>query len=61
MDWGLLEMKSGDNKFLREETVYSSNVGQIWIIVALLFDRHLFERFIYKYFAFTNSILNANY
>lgn len=27
MDWGLFEMKSGDNKFLREETVYSSNVS----------------------------------
>lgn len=29
MDWGLLEMKaaSGDGKFLREETVYSSNVS----------------------------------
>lgn len=28
MDWGLFEMKSGD-KFLREETVYSSNVSEI--------------------------------
>lgn len=38
MDWGLLEMKSGDNKFLREETVYSSNVGHNRIIVNLMLD-----------------------
>lgn len=30
MDWGLLEMRSGDSKFLREETVYSSNVNNIY-------------------------------
>lgn len=28
MDWGLFEWKSNDNKFLREETVYSSNVRE---------------------------------
>lgn len=27
MDWGLFDLKSKDNKFLREETVYSSNVS----------------------------------
>lgn len=25
MDWGLFDPNAGDNKFLREETVYSSN------------------------------------
>lgn len=29
MDWGLFDLKSKDNKFLREETVYSSNVCAI--------------------------------
>lgn len=27
MDWGLFDSKDGDNKFLREEIVYSSTVG----------------------------------
>lgn len=27
MDWGLFDLKSKDNKLLREETVYSSNVS----------------------------------
>lgn len=27
MDWGFFETIEGDNKFLREETVYSSNVS----------------------------------
>ena len=26
MDWGLLDKKAGENKFLREEIVYSSKV-----------------------------------
>lgn len=54
MDWGLLEMKSGDNKFLREETVYSSNVGHSRIIIirnaGLGFQLHLqFSEYIYIY------------
>lgn len=42
MDWGLLEWKSNDNKFLREEIVYSSNVSYLFsaraesIIIRLL-------------------------
>jgi len=35
MDWGLLEMK-GENKCLREETVYSSNVSHTSECVLLL-------------------------
>lgn len=27
MDWGLLDKKAGDNKYLREEIVYSSTVS----------------------------------
>jgi hypothetical protein len=27
MDWGLFDNKAGDNKFLREEVVYSYNVS----------------------------------
>lgn len=38
MDWGLFDLKSKDNKLLREETVYSSNVSAsftnlLWIFV----------------------------
>lgn len=27
MDWGLFDKNAGENKFLREEVVYSSNVS----------------------------------
>ena len=27
MDWGLLDANAGDNRFLREETVYAFKVG----------------------------------
>lgn len=27
MDWGLFDSKAGDNKFLREEIVYSATVS----------------------------------
>jgi len=27
MDWGLFDKKAGDNKYLREEIVYSSTVS----------------------------------
>ena len=27
MDWGLLDANAGDNRFLREETVYALKVG----------------------------------
>lgn len=27
MDWGLFDAKAGDNRFLREEIVYSSTVS----------------------------------
>lgn len=29
MDWGLLDKNAGENRFLREEIVYSSTVGYI--------------------------------
>lgn len=29
MDWGLLDAKSGDSRFLREEIVYSSTVRNL--------------------------------
>jgi hypothetical protein len=29
MDWGLFDKSAGENKFLREETVYSSTVSNI--------------------------------
>jgi hypothetical protein len=28
MDWGLFDKKAGDNKYLREEIVYSSTVSR---------------------------------
>ena len=37
MDWGLLDKNAGENKFLREETVYRSTVcpSVIFLIIAL--------------------------
>jgi len=37
MDWGLLDKNAGENKFLREETVYRSTVchSVIFSIIAL--------------------------
>lgn len=29
MDWGLFDKKAGENKYLREEIVYSSKVGTV--------------------------------
>lgn len=29
MDWGLLDSNAGENRFLREETVYSAAVSKI--------------------------------
>jgi hypothetical protein len=29
MDWGLFDKKAGDNKYLREEIVYSSTVSDV--------------------------------
>lgn len=34
MDWGLFDAKANDNKFLRDEVVYGSNVS-IWTVIAL--------------------------
>lgn len=36
MDWGLLDSNAGENRFLREEVVYSSSVSQIFKIVFAL-------------------------
>jgi len=34
MDWGLFDSKAGDNRFLREEIVYSSTVSPVgWSLV----------------------------
>lgn len=55
MDWGLLELKSGDNKFLREETVYSSNVSAPRIVN---FNSELF--LIYFDFIFAVDLLLWN-
>lgn len=38
MDWGLLEWKADDNRFLREETVYASNVRSFPIRCIHSFD-----------------------
>lgn len=35
MDWGLLDAKTGDSRFLREEIVYSSTVRNITNITIL--------------------------
>lgn len=32
MDWGLLDSNAGENRFLREEVVYSAAVSKIIII-----------------------------
>lgn len=32
MDWGLFDRSAGENKFLREETVYSSTVSRFIFI-----------------------------
>lgn len=36
MDWGLLDKGAGDNKFLREEVVYSSGVSFSIISILLI-------------------------
>jgi len=43
MDWGLFDSKAGDNRFLREEIVYSSTVspgmGMVCFSLAIFGDR----------------------
>lgn len=39
MDWGLFDSNSGDNKFLREEVVYSSTAFYYFAIIEDLFLR----------------------
>lgn len=31
MDWGLLDSNAGENRFLREEVVYSASVSKMYI------------------------------
>lgn len=33
MDWGLFDAKAGENRFLREEIVYSSTVSWVWTAI----------------------------
>lgn len=44
MDWGLFEVYEGDNKFLREEIVYSSTVIKIYLNY---YYPNFFQRFYY--------------
>jgi hypothetical protein len=39
MDWGLFDKLAGENKFLREETVYSSTVSRYIIVLRFSFTR----------------------
>jgi len=34
MDWGLLDSNAGENRFLREEVVYSTAVSRVTLFIA---------------------------
>lgn len=49
MDWGLLDSNAGENKFLREEVVYSSAVSIFFLIIINYYIRkYLLCRFLIK-------------
>ncbi|KAK6629510.1 hypothetical protein RUM43_003327 [Polyplax serrata] len=54
MDWGLFDSKSGEHKFLREETVYNT-VGFYYFAIV---EDLLLRRFVWNFFRLENEHLN---
>ncbi|KAL3247732.1 hypothetical protein MRX96_056809 [Rhipicephalus microplus] len=58
MDWGLFDSNAGDNRFLREEIVYSSPGYYYFAILTDLALRFGWTRFVWNFFRLENEHLN---
>lgn len=56
MDWGLFDKNANENKFLREEIVYSSTVSILWHFVQLMRLIFFHQQFFY-YFAIIEDFI----
>ena len=58
MDWGLLDKNAGENKFLREETVYRYRVRFLLVIMLYIFLKIIKGQTTLEYMKITAGVFN---